>query len=330
MNDQQIYDPIEQLITRYLSGNVTEAEISELEAWVQAGVEHRTRFMESRSAWILSGMADRTNVIDEDTAWGRLAQITTSAQSAPVIGLRTYRKLWRIAAAVVIVVLAGSVLYQQLRPHDTRYLAEGTSQQITLKDGTQLTLNRNSELIWLTDYKNQRVVSLKGDAYFDVVKDATKPFVVTTTDLEIEVLGTAFYVDARPEQPSTDITVEHGRVAVRHNTEEVELAAEEKATFDKVGGRLEKLANADPNFTSVKTQMLQFKNSRMETVVATLNRHYHARIIAEPSVQNSCELTATFENKSLEAVLQIIASTMDLEIINQNQYIILRGSCTLN
>jgi ferric-dicitrate binding protein FerR (iron transport regulator) len=275
-------------------------------------------------------MADRTNVIDVDVAWDRLAQQTTQSKPAPIIEMHPYRKLWRIAAAVVFVVLTGSVLYQQLRPHDTRYLAEGTSQQITLKDGTQLTLNRNSELIWLTDYKNQRVVSLKGDAYFDVVKDATKPFVVTTTDLEIEVLGTAFYVDARPEQPSTDITVEHGRVAVRHNTEEVELAAEEKATFDKVGGRLEKLANADPNFTSVKTQMLQFKNSRMETVVATLNRHYHARIIAEPSVQNSCELTATFENKSLEAVLQIIASTMDLEIINQNQYIILRGSCTLN
>jgi ferric-dicitrate binding protein FerR (iron transport regulator) len=275
-------------------------------------------------------MADRTNVIDIDAAWDRLAKQTTREKPAPIIEMRPYRKLWRIAAAVVFIVLAGSILYQQLSPHDTRYLAEITSEKITLKDGTHVTLNRNSELIWLTDHKNQRVVSLKGDAYFDVVKDATKPFVVSTTDLEIEVLGTAFYVDARPEQPSTDVTVEHGRVAVRHNSEEVVLVAEEKASFDKAGGRLEKLANADPNFTSVKTQTLQFKNSRMETVVATLNRHYHARIIAEPSVQSSCELTATFEHKSLEAVLQIIASTLSLEIINQNQYIILRGSCTLN
>jgi ferric-dicitrate binding protein FerR (iron transport regulator) len=226
--------------------------------------------------------------------------------------------------------MAGTILYQQLQPQDIRYLAQQASLDITLEDGTLVTLNRNSEMIWHTDDNTERHVTLQGDAYFDVAKDAAKPFVVSTADLEVIVLGTAFYIDARPEQPSTDVTVDHGRVSVRHNTEEVVLNAEEKATFLKADGKLDKLVNADPNFASVKTRTLHFRNSKMETVVATLNRHYHARIIAEPSVLNTCELTSTIENKSLEATLQIIASALNLEIINQNQYIILRGSCTLN
>jgi ferric-dicitrate binding protein FerR (iron transport regulator) len=218
----------------------------------------------------------------------------------------------------------------QFRSNVTRYAAELTSREVLLSDGSVVALNRNSTLTWRADHDGKRLVTLKGDAYFDVAKDALKPFVITAETVEVEVLGTSFYVDARADQKTLDVSVATGQVAVRHAGAEVVLASGEKAIFNKTSNDLEKQENVDPNFNSVKTQKLFFQNSTLDEVINTLNRHYHARISAETPALETCLLTATFEDKSFDAVLQIVSTTLNLEVITQNQEIILRGTCTSN
>jgi len=330
MNEDSTYRPNEELILKYLSGNVSTSEIAELEAWVAADAEHRAQFMELRKVWMLGAMADGSEAIDIDAAWEHVDKTISAAEGTRVVPMRSSRIVWRIAAAVLFLIVAGTVLYLQLNPRDQQYFAQDTRQVISLEDGSTVTLNRYAELIWVRDKSGRRTVALKGDAFFEVAKDPEHPFVIHTEELEVEVLGTSFYVDARTNQPTVDVTVETGRVAVRNGTNEVILSPEEKAIFNKALSTLEKQQNTDPNFVSVKTKTLYFKNSKLDEVARALNRQYQARVRVEQSVLASCALTATFEDKSLEAILQIIASTMDIEIVRQNHDIILRGSCTLN
>jgi len=329
MHEEGTYGPIEELIQRYLSGNADNAEVAGLERWVQADLHNRAQFIASRKAWIAGGLTDSNSRIDVDAAWKQLAQRTAQAGSARSVRMHT-RKLWRMAAAVLFLVVAGTVLFMQLRPDDNQYFASHTPKEVLLSDGSNITLNQNSALTWEADKDGRRAVTLKGDAYFDVARDATKPFVITTDGIEIEVLGTSFYVDARTEQPTLDVTVGNGRVAVRHDGAEVILNANEKAVFNKNTRALDKEQNTDPNFNSVKTKTLRFQNSTLDEVINTLNRQYHVNILGEPTALRTCELTATFEDKSLEAILQIIASTLNIEIIHQKQGILLRGTCTTN
>lgn len=339
MSDIRPNIPMEELILRYLSGETSESEFRELEAWVLADPDNKAFFTEMKKVWMLSGMGEKSDV-DVENEWRKLEGKTGfihpsagqagSSQRGSVVRMRPGRMFLRIAAAVIVLVMAGTVVYQLMLQDEMEYLAGNTVENIRLADGSTVILNRESALTWGTKAKDQRNVSLKGDAYFEVTRDEAKPFVITAGDVEVEVLGTAFYVDAREEHPFIDITVESGRVAVRSVGTEIVLNAGEKAAFHKQAKTLQQRENTDPNFNSLKSGTLAFENSRLDKVADALNRHYHAQIVVEPSVQETCELTATFQDKSLDAIMQIMSSTIDIDIVRQNQQIILRGSCKLN
>jgi ferric-dicitrate binding protein FerR (iron transport regulator) len=318
---------MDELITRYLGGEATDAEVSELESWVQEDPKNTTRFIEMKKAWILSGMTHGTDQINIDAAWESLARKTTQKHEAKIRRLGYRSTVVRIAAAIVFLVLAGAVAYRVMVPGDQSYIAEAAPSEIRLDDGSTVVLNRESSLTWDAGAKDKRLVSLEGDAFFDIARDEDKPFVIVTEEVEVEVLGTSFYVDARPERQLVEVTVESGEVAVRNGGESVTLATGEKAVFFKDRRSLQKAINLDLNFKSVKTGVLTFDNDRLDAVVNALNRHYHAMIFVETTTLETCALTATFEDKTLDAVLQIIASTMDIEIVRQNGQIVLRGSC---
>ena len=147
-----------------------------------------------------------------------------------------------------------------------------------LADGSIVTLNRYSTLIWDKAQKTKRAVSLEGDAFFDVARDEARPFVISTGPVEIEVLGTSFYVDARVDQALVDVVVESGQVAVRAGTEEVIIGANEKASFNKNTGTLEQAINDDPHYNSVKTQTLHFENSGLDEVARALGQAFSCRV----------------------------------------------------
>jgi len=127
------------------------------------------------------------------------------------------RRLWpRIAtaAAAILLLLAGGTFL--LRTPASITYATGNAEQrvVTLSDGTTVTLNANSTLE-LPEGKltaTERLVSLDGEAYFDVAKDANRPFLVSTNDATVRVLGTRFNV--RERRGSTRIFLEEGEVRV--------------------------------------------------------------------------------------------------------------------
>ncbi len=94
---------------------------------------------------------------------------------------------------------------------------KGGQYQLTLSDGTKVWLNAASSLSYPATFEgNAREVSLRGEAYFEVTKDKTKPFIVKTTMQQVEVLGTSFNINAYENEIATKTTLLTGSVRVSH------------------------------------------------------------------------------------------------------------------
>ena len=112
----------------------------------------------------------------------------------------------------------------------------GTTTSLTLSDGTEVLLNANSRLTYYKDFdKDKREVTLVGEARFNVAKDANRPFIVHTEQLQAQVLGTVFDVKAYPAT-TPDVTLYEGRVEVSLNgTSPQQMQPGEQASLNKEG-----------------------------------------------------------------------------------------------
>jgi transmembrane sensor len=161
----------------------------------------------------------------------------------------SFRKKWTFAAAAAACLLLGWGIHRLVsaapstlpihHAHTEEVLARaGTRTKLLLPDGTQVWLNSNSKLDYAEDFNTaSREVVLEGEAYFDVIKDKQRPFIVHASDLDIKVLGTAFTIKSYPQDATVEATLLRGAIEVSRkghpNTPRVLLKPNEKLVFSK-------------------------------------------------------------------------------------------------
>ena len=318
------------LIPKYLSGNASDSEVKLLEDWVLADSANKAQFNAFKKAWILSSIKmddPQINVVQE---WkSTAAQLFPEAKTVslqPKANRRT-SFLFRIAAAVTVLMVASIWLFQYFNGGESMELAtQNTVAENRLPDGSQIAMNQYSQLKYAPSInKKFRRVELTGDAFFEVERDTARPFVITAENVEIEVLGTAFYVDAREDQSQVQVIVQSGTVSVKAGSQQVILTANEIGIYDKNTGDLTKKVNEDVNYMAWKTGFLVFESSNLERVVFDLNRKFHSKIsIAKPEL-NTCEITATFDHQSLETTVKIIEKTLHIQAERTGEQIVFSG-----
>ncbi len=320
----------DELIIRYLSGNADNSDVASLEKYVSQSAENRAYFKQMKKAYLLGGLVESSTNIDIEQAWTEVANKTI--RQTPVVSIKNYRprRMLRIAAVFAALAVVGFLLVQQLGTTGREYVATTISKTISLPDGSEVVLNRNSTLTYTTDELNRRLLALSGDAYFDVMHMSGNPFIVSTEGTEVEVLGTSFYVDAQFNPGTVEVSVASGKVAVRAVKEEVILTSGEKAVHNKNRSELTKKLNENENFNAIKTKKLVYQNAALSTVTSDLKRVYGVDVRVAIKDVRPCEISTTFENKSIDAILQILESSLGINVTKNKNNIILQGNCTLN
>lgn len=158
----------------------------------------------------------------------------------------------------------------------------GGTYQITLSDGTRVWLNAATELRFPTSFPGKtREVSLKGEAYFEVAKNAGQPFLVHTDKQTIRVLGTHFNVNAYEDEPVYRTTLLEGKVRViskRSPTMEATLSPGQQATLHP-SGRLSITLHPDlEQVTGWKEGNFVFHSTDFKTILRLIGRWYNADI----------------------------------------------------
>jgi transmembrane sensor len=308
----------ETLIAAYLSGEASTEERAELSAWIAADEENFRVFTEYRKSWSLFEASNIEKNMDMDAEWDAISKrlgleeetVVREMKSAPI------RRFLRVAAILLIFLGPGLFYYwNYMRPADEFIFAETHFIESTLPDGTMVSLNAGSTIQIREHFNvNERNVSLDGEAYFDVAHNKEKAFVIEAEGLNIRVLGTSFYVNTNGDENTTEVVLVSGEVKLEYNGKELLMKPGQKALVLREFGELVIRENDDPNFLSWKTEHLEFTDTPFGDIVALLQKVYHKDIvILNPEIRN-CRVTATFDGQSLEAVLLVLQSTLDLNV----------------
>ena len=185
-------------------------------------------------------------------------------------------------AAVVAITLGGSYFYYQsslekeLMAMQTITVPAGQRINITLVDGTNVWLNARTSLSYPVKFgKNNRQVVLDGEAYFDVTKDKSKPFIVQTDNYNVEVLGTQFDVNAYSETGEFETTLMSGSVKVASasdSTQKITLKPNNKVYLQD--GKLHVTAVDDYNPYRWKEGLICFKNETFTSIMKDFEKYY--------------------------------------------------------
>ncbi len=211
------------LITRTLSGEATEEEQSRLKEWLKAHPEDRFFIESLQSYW-----NDETSFPQEDlnARFPLVMEKATSNKSElphPAKSNKRFSILprWLVAAAVAGLLLVSIwQIWQSTERTEQQHFheittAKGEKSYLLLPDGSKVWLNSGSTIYYDKEFSAPvRQIRLKGEAFFDVVKDANKPFVVQTPELTIKVLGTSFNVKAYENDGTVETTLIRGSVQV--------------------------------------------------------------------------------------------------------------------
>lgn len=341
MANQELHTDYPELMAIYLSGNATDAEVQQLEAWVVADPEHRRQFMAFKRAWMLSGMAAERESVDLEANWQQTsAQLFPDTREARVRSLpkrsRNLRWVGMAAAISLVGALAIWALLQLGKEQELYVSRTDTIQTVDLPDGSTVTLNRASTIRYVpepaqddTGLPARRALVLEGDAFFDVERDARRPFVIRSAGIEVEVLGTSFYVDGRDGQAEVQVIVESGSVAVRKVGSDISLTLTpgQKAVYAIASDSLYRQNNEDINFLSIKTGTISFDNSDINQIAFALSRHYGVTIDYN-GMENTanCSLNGDYEDYTLEEILEYLRETWGIEAVRNGDRISLSGS----
>ena len=182
----------------------------------------------------------------------------------------------------------------------------GTTTTITLSDGTEVLLSANSRLAYHKDFSDEkREVTLVGEARFSVAKDAQRPFIVHTEQLQTQVLGTVFDVKAYP-QAQPDVTLYEGRVEVSLNGDAPQLMQPGEQAFLNKKGKLQ-LAKASEEKGKWAEGEFAFDNRELKSVMQEIGSWYnisvvfHSRPLLEERIYFRMERV-----KEVKGVLQVL------------------------
>ncbi|MDR1098489.1 MAG: FecR domain-containing protein [Tannerella sp.] len=231
------------------------------------------------------------------------------------------RRMWKYAAAVALLILASGMFYYLYSGgsdeeilYTTIQVEHGKQERITLPDGTKVILNAGTAFSCPQSFHGEkRTVKLDGEAFFDVARNRSKPFVVQTGNADIEVLGTSFNVKAYGEDEFIAVTVESGKVKVNMEDAMMQLLPGEQFFLDRTAHEIHRNHENTGKMKSWISGELYFNKTPIRIVINELMRRYDCVIEFEGGKIPGEYLSGAHDNKTLEAVLNSIHYTTGIK-----------------
>jgi ferric-dicitrate binding protein FerR (iron transport regulator) len=261
---------------------------------------------------------DKTNT---EAAWNKLrSRLENDGLLPNKKNEKTFRirRIATIAASIALLVTLGYFLFENGTTKEKMISFETSKEegvkQVTLPDGSLITLNSNSHIEYPESFgKTNRNLKLSGVAFFEIAKDKQNPFIIDAGNASIRVTGTQFNVSATADNTEIAVTEGHVIFSDKNNSQtKTQLSAGDYARFS--GKKMEKKRFDNTNFMSWKTGLFIIEeNTNLRKVAEDLSRAYNVCILfSEQSIGEIRPAATTFEKYSLETILEILCTQSDL------------------
>lgn len=358
MDREVIEDTAVRWFAKRESGAWSEADQAEFDAWRAADRAHRIEYLRVEAAWKQAarmkalGAGVPAGTIPPRGAWGdtRFSKGATPEESAAVVTAMeppasppisvppsnrlTQRnaRVRRIAAGVVLALAVGAGWYSMKPPGERFSTPIGGIENVSMADGSKVTLNTDTSLRVVFDEKERRIQLEKGEAFFDVAKDAARPFAVYAGDKRVVAVGTKFSV--RRHANDVQVVVTEGRV----NLDRAQEAGAAKAAPPPASlraGAIARTAKAEilvrENEVSEAEKLLSwrsgyvvFDDTALAEAVAEFNRYNLRQISIEDPALAELRIGGNFRANNADAFLWLLQNGFPIQVERREDRIVLK------
>jgi transmembrane sensor len=257
---------MDELLAKYMLGEATNDEVKAIDDWVKASDDNLKYFTHFKLIWQTGELLKIESKLDTDASWAEFKQLTkqTNNDTATIKQLNPWTR-WMKAAAIWLALFGTSaIVYNLLKPVKVTMLTLQTAGLVktdTLADGSVITLNKYSVITYPDKFTGDtREIKLnKGEAFFDIVHNKKKPFLIHVNDAVVQVLGTSFNIKNSAAQ--TQVIVETGVVQVIRKKVVVRLTPKEKVDINYQSGDMKKSLSMDQLYDYYRTKQLKADNT---------------------------------------------------------------------
>lgn len=322
------------------SGELTTGEREQHEAWLREDPRHRRAYEELRRTWTaLDRLAER----QQDEGIAALASLAPHplVLEPPAPAPRRWKGYWGAAAAAVLVTALGAALWIARRPGmQVMSTAVGQHRHVRLADGSQVTLNTNTLLAVRLTAQRRDIYLRRGEAHFDVVHEAARPFFVHAGDAVIRDVGTQFEVRVHSDR-DVDVLVNEGRVEVHGPAATPQAESEnaraggEEAGWVRALSAGEQLSIAGPDLKVMAVSPHQvadelawrdgaliFESEPLSQAVAEVGRYTRQRIVLTGSKVDGLRISGRFRTDDVPGFFQALQAALPVRVNRASPHLV--------
>ncbi|MFZ4260713.1 FecR family protein [Sphingobacterium sp. HJSM2_6] len=312
---------IKYLLQQHVHQKLTKSESEELEEGLASGA-HDTEFESIFQEVWEENQANNLSDVESDNL--RIQQVLERIE--PKRRVRHLQPMLYIASSLLLIfsfikwgiphLNNAKTTEEQSLITQTISIPYGEKKKIALPDSTIVFLNSGTTISYSSDFNQKlREVNLKGEAFFEVKKDTSKPFRIHIKDSYIEVLGTSFNVKSYPNDLNLAVTVNTGKVEVGKmdmnlQKEEILGVLTQKKRmiyeFSNHNIQIDSLENAIV-LMNWKEQIISFENQKLAEIALVLERWYNVEFSFKTDESKDKRYSGEFNNLPLKKLLEILA-----------------------
>ena len=307
---------LEKILLKVLNDKASAEEYAALERWKSESEENIRLLQELES---INDTVEYKNY-DNQAAWRKVEQRIDNTTSSGTNSDSRSRPIW--AYILIALGLVGSLVYFSTRTtaekSPTHFASENSTYQLALEDETQVWLREGgTQLEVLSDFEEERVVSIQGEAYFDVKHDTGKPFKIMLGEEDfIKVVGTSF--NLKSSDGEFDVSLYSGHIELHVLDNVLELSKGDRAV--SVDGDVVKLRHKDPNGLSWKENVLLFDNTPLNQVFDAVASHFKTEIdYTRLDDISSCLVRERFTGQEFSSVMEELSRIMNFTYENNKE-----------
>ena len=313
----------DELIMSYLDGQCTEKEAMTLLSWIAESESNRDYFDSFKDVWSLTAF-NIPGIVDVESALESVnAKIEAAEEKATNIVempwlRRNYKLVSGIAATVVVALFLGFLI---TKPFDSTvtlaYNGEQEMSEYTLPDGSIVSFDGESQVNHPKQFADEtRSINFDGKAYFDIVADAQRPFVIHCNDMDVEVLGTSFLLEAGKEFDIYRLDLFSGKVKMTANGNEAIIEPGERGLFNPADKSLKVMSFAEVKEHELKTDhVLDFNDVPLPVIVETIEHIFNVKIGLDETLESENFTVRFTDEDPVEEMLETIATAFDRDVV---------------
>jgi transmembrane sensor len=353
------------LLARKLSGEATVEEIATLEAYIKNNPEHQRISEVMHHYW---NMLPNKDTQHNDLHFHKIMEMAKTNDlevDSKVYSFSTKKRFFKritVAAALLAIAVVSILFFKNrttskgIAPNQNIVVVKkGNKSNVELPDGTKIILNADSKITYSTAFNaTTREIELDGEAYFDVAKDKTRPFIIHTKAMDIKVLGTVFNVKAYATDNTTEALLVHGSIEASFTdrpNEKIILKPNEKIIFSNKGkqntttslttspttvkqpdGPIITVTHVDYTIhgkdsllaeTSWISNTIVFRSQRLEDIATQLERWYNVKITFNHVALKELKFTGIFEKETIQEVMHYLSAIGNFNYKMNNEQIVI-------